>query len=101
MRTRKHTHRGTGHSFARAQAPEWRAYFPDEGGTADDAIIILGVLDAAEAAEEAVEYDWSSQDGWERGEGAFSVVVVNQNGEGFRYKGYHEQVIQHRAVRDL
>jgi len=97
MKSRKHIHPATGHSALRAKAPEWKAYFPDEGGTADDAIIILGVLDADEAAEEAVEYDWSSQDGWERGESEFAVIVINHRGEEFQYRGYHEQTVQHRA----
>lgn len=80
---------------------DWSAYFPDDSQTIDDATWIMNVKTADEAAYEAVEYDWSSRDGWERGETAqgFPVVVVSPDGEEFHYIGSHEPAVNHRAVR--
>lgn len=79
---------------------DWRAYFPDDGETIEDATTILGVHTAEHAAREAVEYDFCSRDGWERqGEQEFKVIVVSPDGEEFEYDGWHEPTLVHKARR--
>ncbi len=81
---------------------DWKAYFPEDGETLEDAEIIMSVRNADQAAEEAVEYDWSSRDGWERGDSAqngFTVIVVSPDGEEFHYTGFHEPDVRHIARR--
>jgi hypothetical protein len=77
---------------------DWRAYFPDDGETIDDATTILGVRRACDAAREAVEYDFSSRDGWERQAAReFKVVVVSPDGQQFEFIGWHEPSVEHRV----
>lgn len=75
---------------------EWSFYFPDEGEVASDAVPIIGkVWDADDAAEIACEYDYSSREGWERGEREFPIVVISPDGEEFRFFGWNEPSVNH------
>jgi hypothetical protein len=80
---------------------EWKAYFPDDGETAEDATTIIMVKPwarACDVAEDAVEYDFSSRDGWERSEAKeFPVVVISPTGEETRYVGWHEPSVVHKV----
>lgn len=83
-----------------AEHKEWKFYFPDDGETADDACPIIGkVWGADDAAQNACEYDFSSRDGWERGEGEFPIVVISPEGVEFKFIGCHEPSIDH-VVRE-
>ena len=77
---------------------EWSFYFPEDGEDASDAVPIIGrVWDADYAAELACEYDYSSRDGWERGDREFAIAVISPDGEEFRYIGWNEPTVNHCA----
>ncbi|MEN6545667.1 MAG: hypothetical protein ABFE07_06455 [Armatimonadia bacterium] len=83
-----------------ATTREWSFFFPGEGQDAEDATPIIGrVYDAEDAAQMAVEYDYHSCDGWERGENEFDVVVISPDGEQTKFIGCHELVTRHTARR--
>jgi hypothetical protein len=80
----------------------WKAYYPDEGETADDAIAIEPrkygprIFDAEGAAERACEIDYDERDGWERTHGtAFPIVIVAPDGTETRWSGRHEPSVDH------
>lgn len=77
---------------------EWGFWFPEDGETKDDVIPIIGrIHDAEHAAQEACEYDYSSRDGWERGEAEFKVAVISPDGEETTFTAWHEPAIHHRV----
>ncbi len=78
---------------------EWLAYFPDDGQTIEDATFILKAYDAEDAAHQAVEYDFDSRGGWERGETSFAVVVVSPQGQTIEFVGWNEPTVSHKAKR--
>ena len=74
----------------------WRYYLPDSGETADDASDIPGkIYDADDAAYEACKLDYSDRDGWERGDAAFPIIVIDPNGKEHHYQGSHEPDVYH------
>ena len=83
----------------------WRAYYPEDGETADDARVIkppvwrnLRFLDAEDAAEIACEYDYSNRDGWERTMGeVFGIVVIAPDGTETRWNAHHEATVTHNV----
>lgn len=77
---------------------EWQFYLPDDGETASDAVPIIGkVWDKDDAANMACEYDFTSRDGWKRGESEFQVVVIAPDGGQYAYTCWHEPSVEHRA----
>lgn len=78
----------------------WKAYYPDDGETADDAGNIKvydwqKIYDKEDAAKYACECDYSSRDGWERNESAFRIVVIDPEGNEHYFKGWHEPSVNH------
>jgi hypothetical protein len=76
---------------------EWLAYFPDVGQTIDDATMIMGYYEPEHAAQAAVEYDWSSLSGWERGECEFKIIVISPAGLEFEFVGWNEPSVNHKV----
>jgi hypothetical protein len=75
----------------------WRAYYPEDGETADDAIM-LEALDADDAADKACENDYNNRDGWERQVSQeFRITVISPEGQEFQFNGMHEPSITHIA----
>lgn len=83
----------------------WKAYFPEDGESADDAHEIgiydfQRVSDAEYAAELACEYDWDNRDGWERSMGSeFIIIVISPNGEHSAFKAWNEASVDHNVSR--
>lgn len=80
----------------------WKAYFPDDRHTADDAFVIKPrrfgppIYDSESAAQRACEIDYDECDGWERGVGQdFSIVVIAPDGTETRWRARHEPSIEH------
>lgn len=79
----------------------WKAYYPDDGETADDARTLKMssrklIWDAEDAAQRACEYDYQHRDGWERTQGEpFPIVVIAPDGTETRWSGYHEASVAH------
>lgn len=85
-------------STKHATASEWSFYLPDHGETKNDAVPIIGrIWDFDHAAQEACEYDFSSRDGWERGEVEFRIAVVAPDGETRTFVAWHEPSVEHRV----
>ena len=86
----------------------WRAYYPEDGETADDAREVRlpawslrKIYDAEDAASVACEMDYSERDGWERGMGeSFPIVVIAPDGTETRWQGVHEATVQHLVDED-
>lgn len=81
----------------------WKAYFPEDGESADDAMVLTArtgrrILDAEDAAEIACEYDHDNRDGWERkNEQAFLIVVIDPKGISWRFSAHHEPSVNHHV----
>ena len=74
----------------------WKAYYPDDGETLEDAHDLPFCLDFFDASHEAVEYDYGERDGWERSmESEFPFVIVSPSGEERRFKGWNEASVDH------
>lgn len=79
----------------------WKAYFPEDGECADDAMVVTSpggcrILDAEDAAEIACKHDYDNRDGWERTKGdAFLIVIIDPKGITWRFSARHEPSIDH------
>lgn len=80
----------------------WKAYYPDDGYTADDPFVINPrrygprIYNASDAAQRACEIDYDEHDGWQRGAGSdFSIVVIAPDGTETRWRARHEPSIEH------
>jgi hypothetical protein len=81
----------------------WRAYYPEDGETADDARVIAPrwdwqkrFLDAEDAARRACEIDYDERDGWERSRDSdFPIVVIAPDGTETHWTGRHEPSVEH------
>jgi hypothetical protein len=80
----------------------WRAYYPEDGETADDARVIEPrkwgprIYDAEYAAQRACVFDFDERDGWERSQDVgFPIVVIAPDGTETRWIGRHEPSILH------
>ena len=84
---------------------EWKAYFPEDGETADDAQTNAPrwdwqkrFLDAEDAAQRACEIDYAERDGWERSrDSSFRIVIIAPDGAETRWAGRHEPSIEHNV----
>lgn len=81
----------------------WKAYFPEDGETPDDAVTLIPpkwrrIIDAETAAEFACEYDYGDRDGWERRIGCeFQVVIIAPDGAETRWVCHNEVTVEHHA----
>jgi hypothetical protein len=81
----------------------WKAYFPDDGETLDDARELRppswkSINDAEDAATFACELDYGGRDGWERNmESSFPIVIVAPDGTETRWKAWNEASVNHCA----
>ena len=83
----------------------WKAYYPDDGETADDARVITprwdwqqGFLDDGDAAERACEIDYDERDGGERDRDSnFPIVIIAPDGTETRWIGRHEPSVEHNV----
>lgn len=79
----------------------WKAYFPEEGEDAGDAMDLKipewkKNCDAEDAAKIACEYDFGNRDGWERSPSSeFTIVIIAPDGKETRFKAWHEPSIDH------
>jgi hypothetical protein len=80
----------------------WRAYYPEDGETADDARVIEprkwgpGIYCADDAAKRACEIDFDERDGWERSQDVgFPIVVIAPDGTETRWTGRHVPSVEH------
>ena len=80
----------------------WRAYYPEDGETADDAQVVEPrkwgpkIYDAEDAARRACEIDFDQRDGWERSKDAgFPIAVIAPDGTETRWIGRHEPSVTH------
>jgi hypothetical protein len=80
----------------------WRAYYPEDGETADDARVVEPrawmprIYDAEDAAKRACEIDYDERDGWERSQDVgFLIVVIAPDGTETRWTGRHEPSVEH------
>ena len=84
---------------------DWKAYYPEDGETTDDARVITprwdwqqGFLDDEDAAQRACEIDYDERDGWERGmDEPFPIVVIAPDGTETRWTGRHEPSVEHHV----
>jgi len=82
----------------------WKAYFPEDGETSDDAVTFdppkwKPLIDAEDAAVFACEYDYGGRDGWERDMGqGFQVVVIAPNGAETLWNCWNEATVEHCAA---
>lgn len=76
---------------------KWKAYYPCDGETAEDARAVEGaaIWDANSAAQAACKYDYSERDGWERADRPFDIVVIAPDGTETAFTGAHEPDIHH------
>lgn len=84
----------------------WKAYYPDDGETSDDARRITPrwdgqhIFGAEDAAYRACQIDFDERDGWERTQGEpFPIIVIAPDGTETRWSGYHEASVEH-TVRE-
>lgn len=83
----------------------WRAYYPEDGETADDARMLKPrwswqrpIRDAEDAARRACEIDYDQRDGWERGQDReFPIVVIAPDGTETHWTGMHEPTVHHNV----
>lgn len=81
----------------------WKAYFPDDAETADDAHELAEwdfdpIRYVERAADAACQLDYHGRDGWERTHGeSFPIVVIDPQGNEHRFKGWHEPSIEHHV----
>lgn len=81
----------------------WKAYFPGDGETAEDASVLFEwdwkpIRNAEHAADAACQLDYTGRDGWERTSGeSFPIVVIDPQGKEYRFKGWHEPSIDHHV----
>jgi hypothetical protein len=78
----------------------WKSYCPEDGESADDARVVVSrvqrrILDAEDAAEIACENDFNHNDGWERGESAFLLCIIDPKGITWRFSARHEPAVSH------
>lgn len=79
----------------------WRAYYPDEGESPDDAEPLprgghwRQAFDAESAAEIACEADYSERSGWERGDADFVIAIISPDGAETRWQARHEPSVEH------
>ena len=84
---------------------DWKAYYPDDDETADDADNIKiyywqKIYDEDCAAKYACEWDYSNRDGWERtGEASFRIVIIDPEGTEHHFKAWHEPTIVYHAEK--
>lgn len=83
----------------------WRAYFLDQGETADSARQVFPatrshLYTADDAARQAVEMDWDNSGGEAGIDRPMTVVVISPTGEETRWRGVNESMIVHRAYPD-
>ena len=84
---------------------DWKAYYPEDGETADDARVIAPrrgwqkrFLDAEDAAHRACEIDYDERDGWERSYACdFPIVIIAPDGTETRWTGRHEPSVNHHV----
>jgi hypothetical protein len=87
--------------------PEFFCWWPDEGYTREDAVIIRStywhrpdsviewlsnnrVNNHEDAAEQAAHYDFSNCDGWERGDNEQIIMVEDEQGVKKRFKVHRD-----------
>jgi hypothetical protein len=81
----------------------WKAFFPEDGETAEDA---WGVkpnydwnppfIDARGAAKRACEMDYDERDGWERHrDDRFLIIIIDPKGVQHSFTGWHEPTVDH------
>lgn len=82
----------------------WKAYYPDDAETADDARKIAPlwdwqiIHDAEDAARRACEIDYVNRDGWERAaDETFPIVVIAPDGTETWWEGSHEPSVEHNV----
>jgi hypothetical protein len=84
----------------------WKVYYPDEGETADDAVIVMPgfarrIRYAEDAAKIACEWDYGHRDGWERGQDtSFSICIISPDGEITNWTGRHELSVSHTVEEE-
>jgi hypothetical protein len=89
-------------------ADTWKAFFPEDGETVDDAWEIKAkthpitqrpmFMDAEDAAQRACEMDYDERDGWERNrDDRFLIIVISPLGTHHTFTGWHEPAITHNV----
>ena len=84
---------------------DWRAYYPEDGQTADDAVVVRPrsqwapkIMDAEDAAKRACEMDFTERDGWERSRDTeFPIIIIAPDGTETEWACAHEPSINHTA----
>jgi hypothetical protein len=86
----------------------WKAYFPGDGETADDArevstsVRIPKIYDAEDAARIMCAFDYTDRDGWDRSDGAFRVIIIDPDGVEHGFDCWHEPSVEHYVqARDM
>lgn len=58
---------------------EFKVWWPEEGGTIEDAVVIMQLTPSyRHAAEAAGQYDYDQRSGWQRGGNAEQVMMVQE-----------------------
>jgi hypothetical protein len=84
----------------------WKAFFPEDGETVDDAWEIKAkthpitqrpmFMDAEDAAQRACEMDYDERDGWERSRDTkFLIIIIDPKGVHHSFTGWHEPTVDH------
>lgn len=78
----------------------WRAYFPDDAETPEDAVVLRPqvwreIYNAEDAAEIACKYDYGNRDGWERNGETFLIHIIAPDGSETCWSARHEPTIHH------
>jgi hypothetical protein len=82
---------------------QWKAYFPEDGETAEDAREIKPrydwqspFYDARHAARRACEFDYDERHGWDRSRDTrFLIVIIDPKGVHHSFNAWHEPTIDH------
>lgn len=81
----------------------WKAFFPEDGETVDDAWEVKPrsewapkIYDAESAAKRACEMDFTERDGWERSRDTkFLIIIIDPKGVHHSFTGWHEPTVDH------
>ena len=81
----------------------WKAFFPEDGETADDAWEVKRRWDwqspffnAEDVARRACEIDFDQRDGWNRNRDTrFLIIIIDPKGKHHSFNGWHEPSVDH------